>query len=246
MPKGSVARVGPARLDWALEAMAGELWWLAEGRLDLPTPSCPDWRMRDLVHHLGNVALYVRACLDAGGPQPEFTDAAPPADAVLIDWARRHWQGVTIRLAGCAPDAPAWNWSLEAPVAPFWTRCLTHEVVVHAWDAAQAVGASLIIPADIAVDGVDEILTTHLPAGAEQGRHFPPRGQVQVRSTDTGHGWQVRTSPYSVRADVVDPGDADLLEAGCVELYLGLWGRRALPVQDGRPDWPRLLAATGD
>lgn len=222
------------------------IWDWSDARLDEPVRACSPWRVRDVVHHLGNIACFVRACLDARGPEPEFTDVVMPADDALIEWASQEWDRVVGQLAAADPDAPAWNWSLESDVVAFWPRCLTHEAVVHAWDVADAVDEHLAISVEVAADGIDEILAVHLPSGTHHGRRFTRAGRVQVRTTDSGHRWLVETTESRVRATsvAIDTPGLDDLAGTATALYLDLWGRHPLPLAGLQRQWADQLAAS--
>ncbi|MDK0524242.1 maleylpyruvate isomerase family mycothiol-dependent enzyme [Streptomyces sp. ML-6] len=227
-------------------AVGMHVWRMAENRLDDSVPACPEWRIRDVVHHLGNVASFVHACVEQGGGEPGFTDAKMLPDGRLIAWAAKEWDGVLDRLAAADPLADAWNWSTRPHIVSFWPRCLTHEAFVHGWDVADAVGQSLTIPADVAADGVDEILAVHLAAGARDGRLFSRTGRIEVHSTDTGDRWLVELTSTTVRTGAAAPGEpCDTRIAATAEgLYLDLWGRTRLNLKPHQRDWADQLAAS--
>ncbi|MDA3626464.1 maleylpyruvate isomerase family mycothiol-dependent enzyme [Saccharopolyspora sp. WRP15-2] len=234
-----------ARHVEATRAVGAEVWRMAENRLDAAVPACPEWRIRDVVHHLGNVASFIRACVEQGVGEPEFTDAEMRPDERLIEWAAEEWDRVLDRLAAADPLAAAWNWSTQPHIVAFWPRCLTHEAFVHGWDIADAVGESLAIPAEVAADGVDEILAVHLAAGVRDGRRFARTGRIEVHSTDTGDRWLVETAAASVRTRAAAPGEScdARIAATAEDLYLDLWGRTRLPLDPNEREWADQLAA---
>ena len=229
----------------ATRAVGAHTWRMAENRLDDTVPACPEWRIRDVVHHLGNVASFIHACVERGAGEPEFTDAEMLPDDRLIPWAAEEWERVLDRLAAADPLAAAWNWSAQPHTVSFWPRCLTHEAFVHSWDVADAVGQSLSIPADVAADGVDEILAVHLAAGARDGRRFTFTGRIEVHSTDTGDRWLVELTAATVHTRAVAPGEPrDTQIAATAEgLYLDLWGRTRLNLDPHQRHWTDQLAA---
>ncbi|MFF9403387.1 maleylpyruvate isomerase family mycothiol-dependent enzyme [Streptomyces sp. NPDC014744] len=234
-----------ARHIEATRAVGARVWRMAENRLDDSVPACPEWRIRDVVHHLGNVASFIHACVEQGAGEPEFTDAEMLPDDRLLPWAAKEWDRVLDRLAAADALAAAWNWSTQPHVVSFWPRCLTHEAFVHGWDVADAVGQSLTIPADVAADGVDEILAVHLAAGARDGRLFTRTGRIEVHSTDTGDRWLVELAAATVRTRASTPGeprDAQIA-ATAEELYLDLWGRTRLNLEPHQRHWADQLAA---
>lgn len=234
-----------ARYIEATRAVGERVWALAVNRLDEKVSACPEWRIRDVVYHLGNVAFFIRACLQHGADEPVFTDAEIPSDDHVITWAVDEWSLALKDLTSAAPKAPAWNWSTQPRVVSFWPRCLTHEAFIHAWDVADAVGDTLRIPADVAADGVDEILAVHLPAGVRAGRRFPVAGHGEVHSTDTGDRWLVETSNNTVRTTMVTSGEPveTRIDATAVQLYLDLWGRVPLEIEATQRRWADQLAA---
>lgn len=234
-----------ARHIEATRAVGAHAWRMAENRLDDTVPACPEWRIRDVVHHLGNVASFIHACVERGAGEPEFTDAEMLPDDRLIPWAAEEWERVLDRLAAADPLAAAWNWSAQPHTVSFWPRCLTHEAFVHSWDVADAVGQSLSIPADVAADGVDEILAVHLAAGARDGRRFTCTGRIEVHSTDTGDRWLVELTAATVHTRAAAPGEPrDTQIAATAEgLYLDLWGRTRLNLDPNQRHWTDQLAA---
>lgn len=234
-----------ARHIEATRAVGAQAWRMAENRLDAPVSACPEWRIRDVVYHLGNVASFVHACLEQGAGEPKFADAKMPLDDRVIQWAAKEWDQVLDRLAAADPLAAAWNWSTQPHIVSFWPRCLAHEAFVHSWDIADAVGESLTIPADVAADGVDEILAVHLAAGVRDGRRFTRTGRIEVHSTDTGDRWLVETTAATVQTRAAAPGEPrDTRIAATAEgLYLDLWGRTRLKLDPHQRHWADQLAA---
>ncbi|MEV0261010.1 maleylpyruvate isomerase family mycothiol-dependent enzyme [Streptomyces sp. NPDC050617] len=236
-----------ARHVEASRAMGAQAWRMAAGRLGDPVPACPEWRVRDVVHHLGNVASYVHACVEHGPGQPEFTDAEMPPDERVIQWAADEWDRTLDRLTAADQRAPAWNWSAEPHVVSFWPRCLTHEVFVHSWDIADAAGESLAVPAGVAADGVDEILAVHLPAGVRDGRRFTRASRIEVHCTDAGHRWLVELTAATVHTRAAAPGEPSepndtRIAATAEELYLDLWGCTPLNLNPHQRHWAGQLA----
>ncbi|MDJ1138063.1 maleylpyruvate isomerase family mycothiol-dependent enzyme [Streptomyces iconiensis] len=231
----------------ATREVGARAWRRAENRLGDPVPACPEWRVRDVVHHLGNVASFVSACVEQGAGEPAFTDAGLPPDDRVIAWAAGEWDLALDRLATADPRAAAWNWSTQPHTVSFWPRCLTHEAFIHGWDLANALGEPMALPPDIAADGVDEVLAVHLAAGAHNGRRFDRTGRITVHSTDTDDRWLIELTPTTVHtrpAAPNEPCDAQLA-ATAAELYLDLWGRARLHLPPDQRRWADQLAAGG-
>jgi hypothetical protein len=123
-----------------------------------------------------------------------------------------------------ALETPAWNWAAHTPqVAAFWPRRMALETAVHRWDAESAHREATGFDVDIAVDGIDEMLTVMGPSEPEPD--IPP-GTVLVRTTDVEASWGLRLAPGSFDVLPVAPDDADaVVEGNATSLLLALWGR---------------------
>src|SRR5947209_3332623 len=141
-----------------------------------PIPSCPGWTLTSLLCHLGIVYLSIAKNIRYGNGEDIVTeiedlDLSPPYVAWLeggdrdedappdaIEW----FEGVSTRLADVFeetdPTERSWTWFPEDQTAGFWLRRMTHETIVHRWDAELAHGHPDGIDSDLAADGVDEAL----------------------------------------------------------------------------------------
>ncbi|WP_329107789.1 maleylpyruvate isomerase N-terminal domain-containing protein [Micromonospora sp. NBC_01699] len=143
---------------------------LSAPSLDLPVPTCPDWTLLDLVEHLGKGQRKWTAVVHAGPaatPPAEFApdglDPAPREREALLTW----WDDSTARLLNAlreaGPDRGCWTWwgGSESPqTAGAVARHRVQEVAVHTYDAQITQDAPHPLPEDVALDGVDEFLTT--------------------------------------------------------------------------------------
>lgn len=194
---------------------------------DASVPSCPDWKVRDLVEHVTGVHRWVALMVGSGsqeridranmGELPSFVDGA----AALVSVLR-----------STPPDAPVWNWSVNKPkIAAFWPRRMAHETSVHRWDAEAAAAVSGAVGSPVAgglaADGVDEFLDTFLATGAAFRPEASLDGTLHLHCTDVEGEWLV-----SVANGVVDltrshgKGDA-ALRGTASDLLLFVWGRLA-------------------
>ena len=109
--------------------------------LDVRVPGCPDWSLRDLAAHLGEVqrfwAVVVRAGAADGPPPPEARgDTAPHGD--MVEWSAESTGMLLAALTEAGPDAPCWTWwaASGAPsTAGAVARHQVQEAAVHAYDA---------------------------------------------------------------------------------------------------------------
>ncbi|MEX5631334.1 maleylpyruvate isomerase family mycothiol-dependent enzyme [Parafrankia sp. FMc2] len=211
-----------------LEAHADVLLTAALRDLDAPVPSCPGWDCRRLVSHVGRLFTVTARHLPRGTTEePERVPAPPRDDTELADYYRRSVADVLTVLRDVDPRSPAWTFTLHVTpgVAGFWSRRLANETLVHAWDAAGAVGQPPAFPPDLAADAIDELLTLLLPAARAVGLSPPGQGSVHVHLTDVPGEWLVRLDgPTATVTTEHAKGDA-ALRGPAGPVLLALWGR---------------------
>ncbi len=198
--------------------------------LDAPVPTCPDWRVRDLVRHVAGVHRWAASYVTTGNQQPprderQFELAREQPDSDLIGWFREGHAALLTALAEADPELSCWAF-LPAPSAlAFWARRQAHETAIHRVDAEAAAGAVTGCAADAATDGIDELLTCFY--GRPGGRLLAdPPVTLAVHTTDTDTAWALRIGPDR---RVTTPGarEGDCVVAGpASDVYLMLWNRR--------------------
>jgi uncharacterized protein (TIGR03083 family) len=221
-------------VDAAIDVLA------AQGRLlgdaarkagtDAPVPSCPGWTVGDLVRHMGLVHRWATANVVAAGPYVEESgiEAALtyPRDEDLDDWLREGLRALTQTLDATPDEQPCWTFFGGETGRRFWIRRQLHETAVHRMDAELAAVLPLSpLPTDIAVDGIDELLTGFVPRPRSRLRSQQPWA-VAVQPVDVHKAWTVRVSaepPVTVR-DLL-PADATV-RGPANDLYAFLWNRR--------------------
>lgn len=208
--------------------------------LDTPVPACPGWTIRDLLRHLGYVHRWAARYVAERHSQmmPRLDEAAIlgqdiPDDA-LLDWFRAGHAALVQTLDAAGPGLDCWTFlpGAAAPLA-FWTRRQAHETTVHRVDVqlAAAPGQRVDpVPADLAADGIDELLMGFARRNARRGPlSDPPRG-VFVQLTE-GYRWVARMGPDRAEVERGWPGPAagpaDCTVTGpAAGVYLLLWNRR--------------------
>jgi len=195
--------------------------------LEPQVPGCPDWTVRELTQHLGSVYRFHNRHVARGVTDPPEEFAAElPADDDLLAWFDDSVDELLITLRSTDLDSPAWNWAPHTPqVAAFWPRRMALETAVHRWDAESAHHEAGGFDVDIAVDGIDEMLTVVGPAQPDPDS---PTGTAVLRTTDTGDEWAVQLGPgrFDLLPDI--PGEPDaVLEGTSTALLLAIWGRGA-------------------
>jgi uncharacterized protein (TIGR03083 family) len=205
----------------------------AAGALDARVPGCPDWTGRDLVAHLGEVhrswAAVVTAGPAAGPPDDDgLPERTPTGD--LFDWSERSTELMLTALADAGPDRRVWTWWGEPADAAAVARHQVQEATVHAWDADDALGRAGALPAEAALDGVDEFLST----GVQTLAPWPEPATARVVADDVpAVEWQVSLGTDGARLDRLDrtgsDGDVDIvLSGGASDLVLVFYGRRGV------------------
>jgi uncharacterized protein (TIGR03083 family) len=206
----------------ALRAAAGETDLTAQ------VPGCPDWSVRDLVAHLGEVQRFWAAAVTAGpadGPPDEGqVDRTPGAD--LLAWSAGCTEVLLGALRAAGPDRPCWTWWPEsgAPMnSGAVARHQVQEAGVHAFDAQEAAGRAEPLPAGVAADGIGEFLTVGL---ASMGP-WPHRPGSVALTPAGGPDWLISLSGDGARArELAGPEEPDArLRGTASDLVLALYGR---------------------
>ncbi len=198
----------------------------AEG--DEPVPTCPGWRMSDLVVHLGSMHRWSASILLSG---QRLTEPQVVASEPFVDWYAGTATALLAAIEAVDPSEPTPNFSLMHETAAFWPRRQMHETTIHGVDAAQALGDhedSWDIPVEVAEDGVDEVLSIFFPRMTARGQRPDLEGRLRVTATDTGRSWLVAASedPQGPPIILHATHDADAEISGtATDLYLGLWRR---------------------
>jgi uncharacterized protein (TIGR03083 family) len=209
-----------------------------------PVPTCPGWSVADLVAHQGMVHRWAAANLRLDEtpvpPHEEFLRTVP-ADQ-LISWFTRGVRDLLDTLSTADDDVAALVFLADAPPPrQFWARRQAHETTVHAVDAlAAALGRvptsmEAAIDPDVAVDGIDELLTGFFPRGRSRLAGEEPL-TVAVVPNDSGRRWTLTVADGRLStAREQQPGAATVLTGSAAELYLGLWNRGGEITESGTP-----------
>ncbi|MEV6906576.1 maleylpyruvate isomerase family mycothiol-dependent enzyme [Amycolatopsis sp. NPDC051071] len=194
-----------------------------------PVPCCGDWRLRDLVVHLGNVHRWATDIVRTGDLASQDFSVAPGDD--LAAWYREGAEGLIEALRDASPVDGAWNFTAAAKNKAFWFRRQVHETAVHLIDAHRAAGTEYTLDPALAADGADEVLLSMLPKVKRW--HTPPAVTVPLllKTSDTGHAWLITPPaedvPGSRQADPAEAAEA-VVEGPAEGLDLLLWQRVGL------------------
>lgn len=211
-------------------------------------PTCPEWTLFDLAQHLGEGrrrwAATVAAGPAAAGPVrsgPEGAPAAPREREALLAWLAASTQQLLDALREAGPDRGCWTWwgtSQSPQTCGAVARHQLQEITVHTYDAQLTVGAPQPLPDAVALDGVEEFLSTccattsawpHEPAAvdyhATEGRSW--RLWLSADGARTARLPQPGTMPATVAGEGPDAADA-CARGTASELVLTLYGRVAV------------------
>lgn len=215
--------------------------------LDAPVPTCPEWAVRELVHHIGGVHRWAADVVGAARTQfrdepLELVAGGWPADDATIQWFRDGHAALVAALDGAPADLDCVTFLPAPSPLAFWARRQAHETAIHRLDAERAAGLITTFEPTFAADGLDELLTGLAP---RPRRHTATDGPVTLalQTSDAGRGWRVTIDPVGVAAEAqpTELDASDLLITGTAdELYQLMWNRRSLDGLDVRGD-PALL-----
>lgn len=243
MPSACSASISPPDLPgvtWSHEAycaaLGTEIGRFAEvvrgADLATPVPTCGDWTLANLVEHTGIVERWAaemvrrrsrerldRRRLDV--PVPGRADELP-------DWLAAGADEVVSVFRAADPATPMWAWGADKH-ARFWPRRMLHETAVHRADAELALGREPALAAEVAVDGVDELLD-NLP----HAEYFRPqvaelRGSgesLHLHCTDADGEWTIHLEPSGFRWDHGHLKATTAVRASAHDLLLLLYRRR--------------------
>ena len=211
--------------------------------LDALVPTCPGWRVHDLLRHVGYIHRWAARHIDE---RPERVIKGPTeADILngigyagcddggdLVAWFRDGHAALVETLSRADPALVTATLMPVPNALAFWARRQAHETAIHRADAEIAAGLAPGFPAGFAADGVDELLI-----GFGRRRKYRPVGEapgaLRIGAVDTGDDWYIESADGRLDAR----RGSDKTVTGAVSgpasgLYLFLWNRRDLAQAD--------------
>jgi uncharacterized protein (TIGR03083 family) len=219
----------------------------AHAGLDAPVPTCPTWDVTDLVAHQGMVHRWAAANLRGEkNHDAKATQADGRAASDILEWYSAGLEALIETLQTTPDDAKAMVFLNDAPPPRrFWARRQAHETTIHSADAVAAAlqrwptAADLSIGAELAADGIDELLCGFITRGRGKIR-TPEPFTVLVKTSDTGHAWTLQVSDDALVTTVGEGAAAEVPDVSftgtAAQLYLSLWNRGEEMVTEGRED----------
>ncbi|MDP9445372.1 MAG: maleylpyruvate isomerase family mycothiol-dependent enzyme [Actinomycetota bacterium] len=225
MTADSCTALTPQRYLALLREDVDRLAELARDDLAAPVPPCPGWTLGDVLAHTAEVYLHKVEAMRIGArpdpwPPADIADREPRALFTEASTALLH------ELETRDPDAPTWTWHAADQRVRFWHRRMAQETAVHRVDAELATGQAAPIDADLATDGVDEVLRLMLdgPWWASYETSAPVDARVRVESA--GRAWTATCSAREVDISAGDDGPvAATVRGEPHHVLLWLWGR---------------------
>ncbi|MFE1558590.1 maleylpyruvate isomerase family mycothiol-dependent enzyme [Streptomyces sp. NPDC058734] len=204
--------------------------------LDVQVPSCPEWTLFDLVRHLGGGDRFWAAIVAAGPADAPPAGAAEARAALVVPrerealaaWLDESTRQLLDALREAGPDSGCWAWweDVQSPLtAGTVARHRAQESAVHTYDAQLALGAPRPLPDEVALDGVEEFLTTCV-ATSSPWPHKP--AAIDFRTTE-GPAWRLTLDGSGARVALLPPAAEATADAGVLgtasELILFLYNR---------------------
>jgi uncharacterized protein (TIGR03083 family) len=202
---------------------------LARTDLDATVPSCPDWKVADLVEHIAGAWGWAAAVLRTGVRSDFPVRPDDLGEAGILGWAEGRRDEVLAALEQADPQANCWTFGLpRTPV--FWFRRQALETAVHAWDCEGALAEPAPIDGELASEGIDEFLTSMLPRMVKQRPHAWSGQSLHLHRTDGEGEWMVRLGPDGEVSTEQSHGKGDVaLRGPASSLYL--WCLSRIPAE---------------
>ncbi|MEV6603627.1 maleylpyruvate isomerase N-terminal domain-containing protein [Kutzneria sp. NPDC051319] len=207
--------------------------------LGVTVPTCPEWTLLDLVHHMGQGRRFWAGIVAAGPSdvRPARPEVEVPHEReAMLAWLADAAEQLLAALREAGPDAGCWSWwgtSQSPRTAGAVARHQVQEISLHTYDAQLTIGAAQPLPDEVALDGVDEFLVTCVST-ADAWPH--DAADIDYHVTD-GPSWRVKLSSAGARVTTADkPADA-AATATASDLVLAFYGRVSMDALklDGDP-----------
>jgi uncharacterized protein (TIGR03083 family) len=181
----------------------------------LIVPTCPEWRVRDLVGHIGQANRWAAGVVRTRQPDayPDPFEARPGPSAMWAQWLDAGAQELVDAIAATGPDTLVWTPIGERPAA-FWLRRMLCDLTVHRADAARTAGTVYEVDPELATEVITEGMEF-----LDGIKACPGDGQTLLLVSEAEDSWLITRTPggsiftgAGTDADVVVTGPArDLL-----------------------------------
>ncbi len=205
---------------------------VARENLDKQIEHCPDWNVAGMIAHMAGVYRFITANVEnTGSDAPAKLDREDvPEGEAIVDYFLEKHTALLGALRAVDPSATAWNWGSGSTV-DFYHRRMVHETAVHRWDVENAAGVagpkSEAFDADLAHDGINEVIEVGMQASPGGSRSDFPAGSLHLHRTDGDGEWMLAAND-GVLTVTQEHGKGDCAVRGTASaLYLYMWSRVA-------------------
>lgn len=199
-------------------------------------PTCPRWRVEDLVGHIGQAHRWAAELVRtrAAAPVPDPRGAEPGDRREWPEWLACGAVELVEAVAEAGPDTPVWTFVGERP-AQFWLRRMLADTTVHHADAALTAGRELVVAPDLAAHAISEGL--ELLSSPEAATLTPELAELRgdhrtigLRPTEPDvPGWTITRTPTGVTWQRETEEPADVVVTGAVQDVMLVFARRLPP-----------------
>ena len=195
--------------------------------LDAKVPTCPDWLVRDLVGHQGQVHRWATTFVTTGRTDADVALESVPGDGELLEWFRTGHARLVDAISSAPADLECWAFLPAPSPLAFWARRQAHETTIHHADAESASGSQLDVDPLLAVDGIDELLLGFY--NRKRGRLVAdPAVTLGIALTDAApdDAWTVVIGPDGREVTRGDATGDCVVTGRASDVYQFLWNRR--------------------
>jgi uncharacterized protein (TIGR03083 family) len=197
--------------------------------LRVHVPAYPDFTVHSLAAHIGR-GLRLFHAIVTGGPAETQAIEVPDGEAIA-DWVLAGLDPLITVLGETLPDKPV-PFPHQAGNRPagLIAPLLAVEVGVHRWDVESVLGEHAPIPADLAVQEVENVFGNFAPRLAGSGV-ADIGGTVWLQATDAAAAWsaRVRDGRLTTERAADAPADTAVSVTGAAQDIALLVWKRALP-----------------
>jgi len=207
-----------------VDSLGSRLAGAAEGALEAPVPTCPGWTVEDVVRHVAQVYEHKIASTELQHVPDPWPPSWPP-DRDAVGWFRDAHARLLAMFRMHHLDDPSPTWWPDDQTVGFWARRMAHETAIHGADVEAVSGSVTLLDTELAVDGIDEILTIML-AGDWSEAPSPESVGQRVAVIGGDRAWVVVLEPTEIGvAERSGDGVSATVGGDPSNVDLWLWGR---------------------
>ena len=199
------------------------------GGSQVEIPTCPGWAMSDLIRHTGGVHRWANQIVSTQQTLAFSTASTEDAvdwssDAEMVEWFRVGVDALVETLSSAPADLDCWTFMPAPSPLAFWARRQAHEIAIHRVDAEVAIGGEVGFDAELAADGIDELLVASLTRRG-RGPRSDPALRLLTAPTDSDRQWLSTIGPDAFTTETVAGLPDCAIEGTASDLYQFLWNR---------------------